>query len=135
MLIGYARTSTVEQEAGLEAQERDLKAAGCERLFSERVSSVARRKALEEALEFAREGDALVVTKLDRLARSVADLVEIERRLKAKGIALRILALDLDTAMPTGRLMVNLLGSIAQFERELMLERQREGVAAAKAAA
>ena len=73
MLIGYARVSTVEQDAGFEAQERDLKAAGIQRMFSERTSAVGQRKALEEALDFAREGDAIVVTKLDRLARSVAE--------------------------------------------------------------
>lgn len=72
MLVGYARTSTVEQEAGLEAQERDLRAIGCEKVFAERVSSVARRVRMEAALGFVREGDVLVVTKLDRLARSVA---------------------------------------------------------------
>ncbi|SDA92446.1 recombinase family protein [Mesorhizobium qingshengii] len=84
-------------------------------------------------LEWVREGDTLVVTKLDRLARSVADLVSIIAALKVKGAGLRILAMNLDTATPTGKLMLNLLGSIAEFERELMLERQREGIAKAKA--
>lgn len=132
MKIGYARTSTTEQHAGLEAQLRDLEAAGIEKLFSEQVSSVAKRDQLELALDFAREGDVLVVTKLDRLARSVADLVRITERLNAKGVTLQILALNLDTSTPTGKLMINMLGSIAQFERELMLERQREGIAKAK---
>lgn len=132
MKIGYARTSTTEQHAGLEAQMRDLDAAGIEKLFSEQVSSVAKRHQLELALDFAREGDVLVVTKLDRLARSVADLVRITEKLNAKGVTLQILALSLDTSTPTGKLMVNMLGSIAQFERELMLERQREGIAKAK---
>ena len=80
MLVGYARTSTVEQQAGLEAQGRDLKAAGVEKLFSEQTSALGPRRALEQAIDFAREGDAIVVTKLDRLARSVADLVRIEGR-------------------------------------------------------
>jgi DNA invertase Pin-like site-specific DNA recombinase len=133
MLVGYARTSTVEQEAGLEAQRRDLKAAGVEKVFAERVSSVAPRAQLEAALDYVRDGDTLVVTKLDRLARSVPDMVRITEALTAKGASLRVLQLDLDTATPTGKLMVNLLGSIAQFERELMLERQREGIAKAKA--
>lgn len=135
MLIGYARTSTVEQVAGLEAQIRDLKAAGCERIFSEQVSSVdqEKREALAEALGFARSGDTLVVTKLDRLARSVAHLVQISGQLEAKGVHLRVQDLGIDTATPNGRLMLNLLGSIAQFEREIMLERQREGIAKAKA--
>lgn len=132
MLIGYARTSTLEQEAGLQAQVRDLMALGCERVFSEQVSSVKPRKALEEAIAFARSGDTLVVTKLDRLARSVTHLGELLAALTTKGVALRIVNLSLDTATPTGKLMLNLMGSIAQFEREMMLERQREGIAKAK---
>ena len=132
MLIGYARVSTVEQDAGFEAQERDFKAAGVERLFSERTSAVGPRKALDEAIDFAREGDAIVVTKLDRLARSVADLVRIVERLTKKRVGLRILAMGVDTATPTGKLVVNVLGAIGQFEREIMLERQREGVQRAK---
>jgi DNA invertase Pin-like site-specific DNA recombinase len=133
MKIGYARTSTVEQIAGLEAQERELRAAGAEKVFSERVSSVAKREQLEAALEFCRYGDVLVVTKLDRLARSVTDLVAITSKLKAKGVELQVLAMNLDTSTPTGKLMLNLMGSFAEFEREIMLERQREGVARAKA--
>ncbi|SFK86011.1 recombinase family protein [Methylorubrum salsuginis] len=133
MLIGYARTSTLEQEAGFEAQLRELTAHGCEKLFREQVSSVAPRKQLEAALEFAREGDALVVTKLDRLARSVVHLGQIIGTLEAKGVTLRILNLGVDTATPTGKLMLNVLGGVAQFEREMMLERQREGIAKAKA--
>jgi DNA invertase Pin-like site-specific DNA recombinase len=132
MLIGYARVSTVEQDAGFEAQERDLKAAGAERLFSERTSAVGPRKALDEAIDFVREGDAIVVTKLDRLARSVGDLVRIVERLTKKRVGLRILAMGVDTATPTGKLVVNVLGAIGQFEREIMLERQREGVQRAK---
>jgi DNA invertase Pin-like site-specific DNA recombinase len=132
--IGYARTSTIDQKAGLEAQLRDLKAAGCSKIFKEELSSVAaKRPQLDAALEWVREGDILIVTKLDRLARSVADMVAITEALRKKGVGLRILAMNLDTATPTGKLMVNLLGSIAEFERELMLERQREGIAKAKA--
>jgi DNA invertase Pin-like site-specific DNA recombinase len=133
MLVGYARTSTVEQHAGFDAQKRELKAAGCEKLFSEQVSSVATREKLEAALDFIREGDVLIVTKLDRLARSMRDLIEIVDRVKAKGASLRILAMNLDTNTPTGRLMLNVLGSVAEFERAIMLERQREGIAKAKA--
>jgi DNA invertase Pin-like site-specific DNA recombinase len=132
-IVGYARTSTIEQVAGIEAQERDLRAAGVTKLFSERVSSVAPRAELGRATEYLREGDVFVVTKLDRLARSVPDLVGIMKQIDAKGASLRILGLNLDTTTPTGKLMLNLLGSIAQFERELMLERQREGIAKAKA--
>lgn len=132
-MIGYARTSTVEQVAGLEAQHRELMAVGVTKLFSERVSSVANRAELNRALEYLRDGDTFVVTKLDRLARSVPDLVRIVDEVAAKGAALKILSPDIDTTTPTGKLMLNLLGSIAQFERELMLERQREGIAKAKA--
>jgi DNA invertase Pin-like site-specific DNA recombinase len=133
MLVGYGRTSTVTQEAGLEAQERDLKAAGVEKLFTEQVSSVAEREELEAALDYVRSGDVLVVTKLDRLVRSIRDLCSIVDRLAAKGVSLRILGMGLDTATANGRLMLNVLGSVAQFEREVMLERQREGIAKAKA--
>jgi DNA invertase Pin-like site-specific DNA recombinase len=134
MKVGYARTSTVDQIAGLEAQVRDLKAAGAEKVFSERVSSTARRQQFEAAIEFCRDGDVLIVSRLDRLARSIADLVSITSKLKVKGVELRIPAMQLDTASPTGKLMLNLMGSFAEFEREIMLERQREGVAKAKAA-
>jgi len=133
-LVGYARTSTLEQIAGLESQIRDLTAAGCTKIFQEQVSSVdTKRPELERVLEYVREGDTLVVTKLDRLARSMANLMEIMGKLRSKGVELKILALNLDTSTPTGKLMLNLLGSIAEFERELMLERQREGIAKAKA--
>jgi DNA invertase Pin-like site-specific DNA recombinase len=133
MLIGYARTSTTEQVAGLEAQQRELRAAGCTRLFVEQVSSVAEREQLSAALDYLRDGDFLVVTKLDRLARSVRDLMEIVHRVEAKEAGLRILAMNLDTTKPTGRLMLQVLGAVAEFERAMMLERQREGIAKAKA--
>jgi len=132
MLIGYARTSTLDQDAGLEAQVRELKALGCERIFSEQVSSVGERAQLRAAMDFAREGDTLVVAKLDRLARSVTHMGTIIETLEAKGVALRILNLGIDTATPTGKLMLNVLAGVAQFEREMMLERQREGIAKAK---
>ena len=133
MLIGYARTSTLEQEAGLEAQARDLTALGCEKLFQEQVSSVAHRPALASAIEFARSGDTLVVTKLDRLARSVTHMGNIIATLEAKGVALRIIGMGVDTSTANGKLMLNVLGGVAQFEREMMLERQKEGIAKAKA--
>lgn len=132
MIVGYARTSTLEQEAGLNAQVRDLTTLGCEKLFREQVSSVATRAQLEAALDFVREGDTLVVTKLDRLARSVVHLGKIIEALEAKGVALRIVNLGVDTSTPTGKLMLNVLAGVAQFEREMMLERQREGIAKAK---
>jgi len=135
-IIGYARTSTVEQDAGLEAQDRDLRAAGCARIYAEKVSSVAKRPQLAAALDYLREGDMLVVTRPDRLARSVADLLTIIATLDAKGAGLRVLSMggaELDTRTPTGKLMLTMLGAIGEFERGLMLERQREGIAKAKA--
>lgn len=134
MLIGYARTSTVEQVAGFDAQIEELKKIGCEKIFKEQVSSIGKRDQLDAAIEFAREGDIFVVTKLDRLARSVSHLCEIVDILGNKKASLRILNINLDTDTPTGKLMLNLLVSVAQFERELMLERQKVGVQAAKAA-
>ena len=132
MKVGYARTSSLEQQAGLDAQFRDLKVAGCEKIFSEQVSAIGKRQQLEAAIDFIREGDTLVVTKLDRLARSTQHLLEIAERVQAKGADLCILNLG-DTSTATGRLMFTVIGAIACFERELMLERQREGIAKAKA--
>jgi DNA invertase Pin-like site-specific DNA recombinase len=136
LLVGYGRTSTSDQEAGLEAQETDLRAAGCEKLFIEQVSSVGKRQRLEAALDYVREGDTLVVTKLDMLARSVADLLTIVGRLEAKKVALRVLAMSggqpLDTSTAVGRLMLAVIGAVGQFEREMMLERQRDGIAKAQ---
>lgn len=133
MLIGYARTSTLEQIAGFQAQREALRAIGCEKLFEEQTSSVGQRDALSAALDFVREGDTLIVTKLDRLARSVRHLGEIVDTLELKRVGLRVLDLGLDTSNATGKLMLNVLGAVAQFEREMMLERQREGIAKAKA--
>jgi DNA invertase Pin-like site-specific DNA recombinase len=136
MLIGYARTSTADQVAGLEAQERDLRAAGVEKVFSEKVSSVAQRAALTGCLEFLRERDVLVVTRPDRLARSTAELLTIEADLSKRGIGLVVLSMGgerLDTRNPTSKLMLTILAGVATWEREVMLERQREGIAKAKA--
>lgn len=136
MLVGYARTSTLDQTAGLDAQLRDLQSVGCEKIFQEQVGSVdtPRREKLAAALDFVREGDTLVVTRLDRLARSTRHLMELVDRLQAKGVALRILNLGIDTGTPTGKLVLTVMGGIAEFEREVMLERQREGIAKAKQA-
>ena len=132
MEVGYGRTCTLEQKAGLEAQLRDLKAAGVEKVFSEQLSSVdAERPQLEAALDFVREGDVLVITKIDRVARSVANLCDIEAKLHAKGASLKVLNPELDTSTPMGRLVFNMVGAIAQFEREIMLgtpaRRHRQG--------
>lgn len=136
MIIGYARTSTTDQLAGLEAQQRDLAAAGAKRVFSERVSSIATRPQLRECLTFLRQGDVLAVTKPDRLARSTADLLAIEADLTKRGIDLIVLSMGgerLDTRNPTSKLMLTILAGVATWEREIMLERQREGIAKAKA--
>jgi len=133
MILGYARTSTDDQIAGLEAQIKELNAAGCNNILSEQVSSVKDRPKLKTAIDFCNDGDVLVVTKLDRLARSTADLLAIVKALEKKKVSLRILNLGMDTATPTGKLLLTTLGAIAQFEREVMLERQREGIAKAKA--
>ena len=137
MLVGYARTSTYDQKAGLASQERDLRAAGAEKIFCEQVSSVAQRAVLKACLEFLREGDALVVTKPDRLARSTAVLLTIEADLSKRGVGLVVLSVGgerLDTRNPTSKLMLTILAGVATWEREIMLERQREGIAKAKAA-
>ena len=122
-----------EQFRDRSTQRESLSAAGCERVWEEQTSSVGVREALSGAMGFCREGDTLVVTKLDRLARSVKHLGEIIEELEGKNVGLRILDLGLDTSNATGKLMLNVLGSVAQFEREMMLERQREGIAKAKA--
>ena len=133
MIVGYARTSTLDQQAGLEAQLRDLEAVGAERIYNEQTSSIGQRTALADALAFCRAGDTFTVTKLDRLARSITNLWDIVGQLEEKGIALRILNLGLDTSTPTGKLMLTVMGGVAEFERSMMLERQREGIAKAKA--
>lgn len=136
MIVGYARTSTSEQVAGLEAQERDLKAAGATKVFAEQISSVSRRTALQTCLTYLREGDCLMVCKPDRLARSTAELLSIEADLTKRGIGLVVLSMGgerLDTRNPTSKLMLTMLAAVATWEREIMLERQREGIAKAKA--
>ena len=139
-LVGYARTSTTDQEAGLDAQLRDLEAAGCTKIFREQVSSITERPQLERALDYLRPGDTLVVTKVDRLARSTVGLWEIVRRLEGMedgSAGLRVLNLGgetVDTKSATGKLILTIFAGFAQFEREMMLERQREGIAKAKQA-
>lgn len=134
MLVGYARASTLDQKASIEAQVRELEALHCERVFTEHVSSVdvKARGELAAALDFIREGDTLVVTKLDRLARSTAHLMELMEVIEGKKAALRILDLNIDTGTATGRMMLTVVSAIAQFEREIMLERQREGIERAR---
>jgi DNA invertase Pin-like site-specific DNA recombinase len=135
--VGYGRTSTSDQVAGLDAQVRDLKAFGCEELFVEQVSATAaHRRKLDEALRFVRKGDQLVVTRPCRLARSTEHLLRIINDLDRRGVGLVVLSMggqQLDTRAPTGRLTLTVLGAVAEFERSLLLERQREGIAKAKA--
>lgn len=110
MIVGYARTSTADQIAGFDAQIQELKAAGCKKMFQEQVSSVGKRAQLEAALEYVREGDVLVVTKLDRLARSMPDLMTMIQALDRKSVGLHVLNLGMDTHTPTGKLMLTVLG-------------------------
>jgi DNA invertase Pin-like site-specific DNA recombinase len=136
MLIGYARTSTVDQQAGFDAQLVELKAYGCERMYQEQVSAVATRTQLEAAIDMLRAGDKLVVTKLDRLARSVSHMGDLLEQIEAKGAGLVILSMGnerVDTSTATGKLVLNMMVSVAQFEREMMKERQVEGIKRAKA--
>lgn len=135
MLVGYARVSSTGQS--LEIQLEALSEAGCEKVFAEKKSgrSKADRAQLHECLDFVRQGDTLVVTRLDRLARSVGDLFDIIERLAAKGVAFRCLQQSgVDTDTSSGRLMLAVLGAVAAFEADIRRERQMEGIARAKAA-
>lgn len=134
MKIGYARVSTTGQD--YQTQLSKLQNEGCEKIFSEKQSgkSADNRLELQKALEFAREGDTLVVTKLDRLARSMGDLWGIVKVLESKGVAFKVLDQSgMDTSSATGKLLFNILGSIAEFERDLINARTDEGRKAAKA--
>lgn len=134
ILIGYARVSSTDQD--LDTQLEHLRKAGCEKVFAEKRSGKAAtdRQQLALALDYAREGDVFVVTRLDRLARSLVDLRNIVDQLQAKGVGFRVLLQEgLDTTRPEGRLMLHMLGSFAEFERDLIRERQRDGIEKAKA--
>jgi DNA invertase Pin-like site-specific DNA recombinase len=132
MLVGYARVSSAGQS--LNIQREQLTAAGCERIFEEKKSGLtANRSALKEALRFAREGDTLVVTRLDRLARSVPDLHGLVGELQGRGVGFRCLQQPLDTTGPYGKLMFTILGGFAEFEADIRKERQMEGIEKAKA--
>lgn len=133
-LVGYARTSTFEQRAGLEAQVAELEAIGATKVFQEHVSSVdAQRPQLRAALDWVRDGDTFMVTKPDRLARNVTDLLRIVEDLKARNVTVRIMSMGVDTSTATGLLILQVLGAVSQWERSVMLERQRAGIAKAKA--
>ncbi|BCG46808.1 integrative genetic element Gsu5, resolvase [Citrifermentans bremense] len=130
-VVGYARVSTHNQK--LDAQLDQLHGAGVEKIFEEKASGVdANREELAKMLDWVREGDTVICCKLDRIARSTQHLLEIVDRLEKKGVAFRVLNINLDTSTPTGKLMLTMLAGIATFERDMMLERQREGIAKAK---
>ena len=135
MLIGYARVSSSGQS--LDLQHEALTAAGCDKIFAEKVSgrSTVDRDELAQAIDFVREGDTLIVTRLDRLARSVGDLHQIIARLTEKGVAFKCLNQSgVDTDTSTGRLMMSVLCAVAAFENDIRRERQMEGIEKAKAA-
>ena len=115
MKIAYIRTSTTDQKNSLKSQEEVLRQAGCEKLFIEEASAVGKRPILEEALDYLRDGDQLIVTSMDRLARSVSHMVEISTNLENKKVNLNILNMGIDTTTPTGKLMLNIITSINQF--------------------
>ena len=133
MLIGYARVSTVDQNLAL--QRDALTEAGCQRIFTEQMSGVVTdRPALHDALEFARSGDTLIVWKLDRLARSMKQLIETIENLRVRGIGFRSPTEALDTTTAQGRLVFHMFGALAEFERSLIGERTQAGLAAARRA-
>ena len=132
MRIGYARVSTLEQNPAL--QQDALRAAGCERVFEDRASGAkAERPGLAAALEYARPGDTLVVWRLDRLGRSLRDLIDRVRELEERGIGFKSLREGFDTTTGSGRLVFHVFGALAEFERALIRERTGAGLAAARA--
>lgn len=131
MIIGYARVSTDDQS--LDSQTDALSVAGAEKVFSDKISGTRRaRPELDRMLEQLRDGDVVTVTKYDRLARSLKDLLEIVEAIRERGAGFRSLAEDIDTTTPAGRLVFHVFASIAQFERERISERTREGLASAR---
>lgn len=132
-VYGYARVSSTDQDLSL--QEASLRAAGCDVIRAEKVSGTTRtgREELNHLLQFIRSGDTLMVTRIDRLARSVADLQDIVRELRAKGAALRATEQPIDTSTAAGKAFLDMLGVFAEFETNLRRERQLEGIARAKA--
>lgn len=132
MRIGYGRVSTRDQNP--DAQEDALKDAGCEPVFVDKASGkLASRPELDKALIAAREGDEFVITKLDRLGRSLKNLIDLSEQLNKKGVNLVVLSQGIDTSTPAGRMFFHILGAIAEFERSLIVERTRDGLEAARA--
>lgn len=132
MLVGYARVSTLEQT--LDLQQDALKKAGCERMFTDMISGAkSERPGLAEALEFMRKGDTLVVWKLDRLGRSLRHLIDTVTMLADQGIGFKSLTEQIDTTTSGGKLIFHVFGALAEFERDLIRERTRAGMQAARA--
>lgn len=128
--IGYARVSSVGQSLAVQLE----KLTSCDKTYQEKKSGASgKRSSLEACLEYVRDGDALVVTRLDRLARSTLHLCQIAAELQRKGVDLQVLDQQIDTHTSTGRLLFHMLGAIAQFETEIRAERQRDGIEHAKA--
>ncbi len=131
MKIGYARVSTLEQNTDL--QKKALKKAGCEKVLVDKVSgTIAKRPGLEKAKELLRKGDTLVVWRLDRLGRSLRDLIEWVRYFDEHGVGLESLQESINTSTPTGKLTFHLFGALAEFERNLIQERTQAGLSAAR---
>lgn len=131
-IVGYARVSSVGQS--LDIQLEKLEKAGCEKIYQEKKSGTyANRPELQKALDYVRKGDVFVFTKIDRLARSTLDFANIMDRLKQKGVAVRVLDQAIDTGTPAGKLMLDMLAAVAEFETAIRKERQMEGIAKAKA--
>ncbi len=131
MIIGYARVSTDEQN--LNSQIDALTAAGAEKIFKDKLTGKTKNRVqLERMLELLREGDVVVVTKYDRLARSLRDLIDLVETIRERNAGFRSLGEDIDTTTPAGRLIFHVFGSIAEFERERIVERTKEGLAAAR---
>ena len=129
-LVGYARVSSVGQSLAVQRE----KLQGCTRIFEDKRSGTSdARPGLVAALDYVRDGDTLVVTRLDRLARSTLHLCQIAAQLRQKGVALRVIDQAIDTSDATGRLLFHMLGAIAQFETEIRAERQLDGIANARA--
>lgn len=131
--VGYARVSTTDQH--LESQVMQLEFAACDKIFTEKASGAdSNRPVLAACMKYLQKGDTLVICKMDRIARSTKDLLDIVEQLEQRGVTFRIINVNIDTGTATGKMMLTILGAVATFEREIMLERQAEGIAQAKAA-
>ncbi|MBF5090582.1 recombinase family protein [Novosphingobium sp. NBM11] len=132
MIVGYARVSTTDQS--LDVQMDELAAHGCERIFQDQASGTSRARAgLVEMMQFVRDGDTIVVSRLDRFARSLTDLFQLLDELNRKGVAFQCVHQSIDTSSSTGKLTLAILGAVAEFENDIRRERQRAGIAKAKA--